>query len=1608
MGQIIGYADYPSLVPIANASDCCGEGVTKSINYGLESTIPGGKLLPSDNLGVGIPKYLAKNYNVPLFQRQHLTPELLNSLGPGTTIAYDRGEGDPGRQYGPNHAEMTAINPETGILMVASKSSGSGFRWKPIDQNYINSLGRNAAASNPFNSAESQLAAANQQLAYLHQQRQPKKSQFDPDEGKIIGYADEPQAPQKGFFGQMGIGFMEELGSQAAKYGSLFSGTPDSSYQQEFQKWKEALGPPEAQPENFWGKVGRGIGSAGAMLPELGILSAIMPEIPLAGIAGRMANSALPFAAQSLTNPEAGLGDLGHSVALGAGMGVIPPSFGRVARGLSGAGIGGGIGLATHGDTQQAAADATVLGLLSALHGRRPEQAMPPPETEVPPGGGPVRKPPLALPAPGEPFADAEWYPGEPKLPTRPDKLAVPGATGQQLALPEYLPDFTMPVETRRRPGWSDRVNPVQAPEQYPIALEKGQRSMGITPESFMDMALRGAKDLSDTAGKRTGALPGQAPDRLAAYPDTFPTPEKIAAPVETGEVGGIVAPEVAPAESSQGNIVADLPTSRDLGSEGYIQAKKNPGGFYQLFFRGTTNEIFPGEKFRSANEARQYWKAEKVKADAREVSKPAEQLALEQPQAKEPWEMTKDEYVADYKARQLQRANELEQQIKEGTYSRSEQGQYGLKNLTDAEARRKAASELESAKKEKPDWWYQEDVPNYHKNFIKTALKEGKPVPPEVLKDYPDLAKAAGKTQDTGPSPDSLRSGLSLDDLKFLGKKVGELGDWLNKQFDKDTRYKFKASEAKPKAEPTPRNVRIDNKDMGMWRSMWDMPDWLSKDFPEFLNKHINDWRMRLYNQLKNPWFQAVQPVYALPRQHWDSLRNLMTEADNISRTMLKSGANRGQIDETINRFKEQFAPEVSKAAEAWWQTGSRIWKTIDGVYEKMGVSKTDIEKMRREMGYVPYYFPHMRFGKYLVTVRSGKDTIHAEGATNMLTRDRMIADLKKKYPGAEVRAFETKGVAEEVFFGLDDAHAAQLAKAALGKAGKLTPETEQAVMQALSDSLKERGFGRQFIKQKNIPGFETDDFHRVLTNYISGAAGFISKLKAAPEHVKALGNIDAKAKPRLYGYAERYVRDSLRNATRMDEVAGKMRGMLFHYFLGFNPKSAVLNLTQNISTGAPVLSTLKVKNPGMKILGAMRDITKDGKAYWDVIHGKEGKFTTLKENEARALKEATNRGWLDDVFTEEMMGMVGSRLGQSVNKFEKASRFLFGNAETLNRASMFLASFREVTKKGASFEDAMKQANNLTTMSHFSYGKYNLPEPVRAMGALGRTAYTFRSFNHNYMLLLRQLAKQDPAAFGRTIRNLALLGGVKAVPLVGAAFGIHKALTGQDLWQEAVQDKENNIPYILARFGVPGLAGIDASGSISVEIMRDLEKWSDLPKELLGAIGGVGENLANAADSYKRGDYYRTAEDLSPQAVRNVMGAYRKSTEGVTTRTGRQVLDTQGQPVKLSEGEAVKKGLGFQSVRPTIQREVQEYVGGVIEYQKDKADKWATRLVNAMQDQDRNTFNKVMTEVMDYNEKAVKRGEPPIDIENYVKRRIEPKLPVPKKFMPFMNQAQ
>lgn len=62
------------------------------------------------------------------------------------------------------------------------------------------------------------------------------------------------------------------------------------------------------------------------------------------------------------------------------------------------------------------------------------------------------------------------------------------------------------------------------------------------------------------------------------------------------------------PFETSELATTPDIPVSR-------VRAKKQPDGTYKLFFRGTANEVFEGQTFKTAPEARAFFSEQKIKA---------------------------------------------------------------------------------------------------------------------------------------------------------------------------------------------------------------------------------------------------------------------------------------------------------------------------------------------------------------------------------------------------------------------------------------------------------------------------------------------------------------------------------------------------------------------------------------------------------------------------------------------------------------------------------------------------------------------------------------------------------------------------------------------------------------------------------------------------------------------------------------------------------------------------------------------------------------------------------------------------------------------------------
>jgi hypothetical protein len=94
-----------------------------------------------------------------------------------------------------------------------------------------------------------------------------------------------------------------------------------------------------------------------------------------------------------------------------------------------------------------------------------------------------------------------------------------------------------------------------------------------------------------------------------------------------------------------------------------------------------------------------------------------------------------------------------------------------------------------------------------------------------------------------------------------------------------------------------------------------------------------------------------------------------------------------------------------------------------------------------------------------------------------------------------------------------------------------------------------------------------------------------------------------------------------------------------------------------------------------------------------------------------------------------------------------------------------------------------------------------------------------------------------------------------------------------------------------------------------------------------MLNQIGGVNASLLkgiyDAGNLIGEGEYERGFETVAPAAVRSLAAAARLAGEGAKTIGGGQMVTKSGQPIDVTIGTVLRRGLGFND------REIAEYQG-------------------------------------------------------------------------------
>lgn len=578
--------------------------------------------------------------------------------------------------------------------------------------------------------------------------------------------------------------------------------------------------------------------------------------------------------------------------------------------------------------------------------------------------------------------------------------------------------------------------------------------------------------------------------------------------------------------------------------------------------------------------------------------------------------------------------------------------------------------------------------------------------------------------------------------------------------------------------------------------------------------------------------------------------------------------------------------------------------------------------------------YFPLARFGNLFVTVRdAASGRVESFSRFEKASEQREFADLmrqNKEYT-VQVGALDDTGSVRKAV----DANFVADVEDILAD----LPNAEQVkdeVWQRYLESLPDFSIRKNRIHRTGRKGFISDAL-RAYGSQMFHSSHQLARLAHTFDMEEALDASREEAQ-----HSKDPVRDGLvvneiekRHEFVMNPKGGPLVQVIsqasFIYFLAASPKAAIVNLTQTVIMGVPILGAYDGGSTGMvraanQLTRAMGDFTR-GK-------GQAQNSKRLTDDERKAMQEAYDTGIIDRTQSHDLAGIgeTGVEYSPARTKVMAMLAWGFHQGERLNREVTFLASYRMAKAKGLPHKEAVLKANDLTWKTHFDYQNTSRPRVMHSdtMKAL----LVFRNFSINMLWRLfrdiHQATKGDTPEVKREAR--IQLAGTTGMMMLNAGltgtwfFGIAMMLAGMfmdDGEDPEAELKKNMIEALGPQMagiildGVPGyLTGTSLSDSIG---MRDL--WFRDPStslegkgamdywkaQLLGAPPSIVDNAIKGYAMVKEGQVWRGIETMMPKAIKDPMKAYRYATEGATNKRGDVVVQD------IDAADVIRQALGF-----------------------------------------------------------------------------------------------
>ena len=663
--------------------------------------------------------------------------------------------------------------------------------------------------------------------------------------------------------------------------------------------------------------------------------------------------------------------------------------------------------------------------------------------------------------------------------------------------------------------------------------------------------------------------------------------------------------------------------------------------------------------------------------------------------------------------------------------------------------------------------------------------------------------------------------------------------------------------------------------------------------------------------------------------------------------------------------------------------------------------IKKFDTEKYRRALGQAstlimmneqrniladhPYYVPRLRYGNHFFTVTENKKDGKVVGyyASTPAAFDigekaqlKRLQELRKEiitdFPSDKYKVTEIKTRDVETTKKLLDQPTLNTVQRLAEMIGyeKQFKEKKGEIyefFQDLEDTINATGFGRYMAQRGNevIVGYATpkniDTFLPIaLSNYIRSAADTASNLEYTRPLQHSIKRMEKEGHQKLAALAQHQLDD----INKEGEPGALFKTIAFHYALGANFSSAMVNLSQPFVTTIPLLTAM-TGNPALatkEVLRGLKDAVKLMKiknrldTYGFDFQLKEPPYKGITQDEWDYLRYLSRKGDIQanvnlDLGARYQQGLgevlEGQRLvgttARGMEKLMDASAFMFGGVEQINRISTALATYRLATRSNQTLSNLQKFSE--VTMFHegkmtpelagemmvyntqFLIGKENRPELFRS--GLMNVATQFMSFPLQYFGLWAKAMrvagvdmKMGSVMMGSMLLAMVAFGGMMGLPfaenlrqLLAAAsratrgydydleYGVREAMLGY-LHPEMVE--------VIMRGGLSRATGMDVSRRMGA---GEVLPFTLMQGDLMAATGPFGGLMADSAmrmhEAVKLGNYPMLITSILPLSLRyaseSAVGAYQDMP--IRTTQGRVMLPAD----QVTGGDRFKQALGF-----------------------------------------------------------------------------------------------